>query len=46
MLQEDRLESFQKAWINNDMGNFLNFITSHEIAITANFARIDPGIYV
>ena len=43
---EDRLESFQKAWINDDMGgNFLNFITSHEIAITDNFARIDP-IYV
>lgn len=26
--------------------NFLNFITSQEIAIAANFGRIDPGIYL
>ena len=26
--------------------NFLNFITSQEIAITANFGRINPGIYL
>lgn len=45
MLHKDGLESFQKAWINNDIGNFLNFI--YKIANAGNFEfRIDSGIYL
>lgn len=45
MLHKDGLESFQKAWINNDIGNFLNFI--YKIANAGNFEfRIDSVIYL